>query len=215
MAAFVGDSVRVIAGDEPVAIRGAAVSGDFFWTLGAQPVAGRGFVPEEQHMGAPKVIVLSDGFRQRLGGDKVQVGTTVRLDREVFMVVGIMPRGFTFPAGAEFWTPFATDDPRNDPGNHSLRVIGRLKAGVSVAQAQTEIATIAKRLELAHPEFNNAACAAVLSGEASCAPSFCSLSSRRRWPNARRTSRSSRRLPSNPEIRTRPNRLCTLTRVAS
>jgi len=154
MAAFVGDSVRVIAGDEPVEVRGAAVSGDFFRTLGAQPIGGRGFVPEEEHMGAPKVIVLSDGFRQRLGSDKVQVGKTVRLDREVFTVVGIMPRGFTFPADAEFWTPFATDDPRNDPGNHSLRVIGRLKAGVSVAQAQTEIATIAKRLELAHPEFN-------------------------------------------------------------
>jgi putative ABC transport system permease protein len=96
-------------------------------------------------------MLLSYGLWQRLGGDHKVVGKAVQFDREVFTVVGVMPRGFDFPSAAEFWCPFALDDPRND-GAHYLRVLGRLKAGVSMARAQAEMQTIAARLRQAHPK---------------------------------------------------------------
>jgi predicted permease len=154
MATFVGDSVRVNVGGEPGWVLGSSVSSGFFGALGAQPILGRAFVPEEHRAGAPRVVVLSYGFWQRLGGGRDLVGKTVQLERDSFTVVGIMPRGFTFPLDSEFWSPFADDDNRNDPGTHWLRVIGRLKPGVTVAQAQTEMQTIAARLKLAHPQYN-------------------------------------------------------------
>jgi predicted permease len=111
-------------------------------------------VPEEERTSAPPVTVLSYGLWQRLGGDRKLVGKTVRFDRAIFTVVGIMPRGFTFPNESELWFPFAADDPRSEPGTHYLQVIGRLRAGVAVAQAQSEMRTIAARLKLAHPKYN-------------------------------------------------------------
>jgi putative ABC transport system permease protein len=154
MATFVGDSVRMNVGGEPGWVLGSSVSSGFFQALGAQPILGRTFVPEEHRAAGPRVAVLSYGFWQRLGGGRDLVGKTVQLDRDSFIVVGIMPRGFAFPLESEFWSPFADDDNRNTPGTHWLRVIGRLKPGVTVAQAQREMQTIAARLKLAHPQHN-------------------------------------------------------------
>jgi len=99
LAVLDGAAVRWNVGDEPVWILGSHVSGGFFPALGVQPLLGRTFVPEEERTSAPPVTVLSYGLWQRLGGDRKLVGKTVRFDREVFTVVGIMPRGFTFPDG--------------------------------------------------------------------------------------------------------------------
>ncbi|HSB17074.1 MAG TPA: ABC transporter permease [Bryobacteraceae bacterium] len=154
MAVFVGDSARMTVGDEPVEIQASRVSGGFFPALGIQPMLGRTFVPEEERMSAPLVTVLSYGLWQRLGGDPNLAGKTVRFDREVFTVVGIMPRGFAFPLDSELWFPFASDDNRNTRGTHYLRVIGRLKPGVTAVQAQSEMQTIAGRLKQEHPKEN-------------------------------------------------------------
>ncbi len=156
MAVFVGDAARMMVGDEPVLVPGARVSGGFFPALGVQPIMGRTFLPEEERTSAQRITVLSYDFWQRLGGDRNLVGKTVQLDRDVFTVVGIMPRGFSFPKDSELWFPFATDDSRNGPGAHYLRVVARLRAGVTVTQAQSEIETIAARLKLAHPKENEA-----------------------------------------------------------
>jgi putative ABC transport system permease protein len=154
MAAFVGDSIRVNVAGEPGWVLGSSVSSNFFQVLGAQPILGRTFVPEEHRAGGSRVAVLSYGFWQRLGGGRDLVGRTVQLERDSFTVVGVMPRGFAFPLESEFWSPFADDDNRNTPGTHWLRVIGRLRSGASVAQAQSEMQTIAARLKIAHPRDN-------------------------------------------------------------
>ena len=154
MAAFVGDSAFMMAGDERVEIPGARVSATFFPALGVQPSFGRTFLPDEDRTSASNVTVLSYGLWQRLGGGRNLAGKTIRLDHDVFTVVGIMPRGFNFPWDSELWFPFAADDPRNAGGGHYLRVLGRLWPGVSERQAQEEMRTIAARLKQAHPKEN-------------------------------------------------------------
>ena len=145
MAAFEGWSVRTWVYDEPAWILGSAVSSAFFPTLGVQPVLGRTFLPEEGRAGARPVAVLSYALWRRLGGDRNLAGKIVRFDRESFTVVGVMPRGFTFPDNSEFWVPFVHDESR--VGQYELRVIARLKAGVPVERAESEMRTIAARLQ--------------------------------------------------------------------
>jgi putative ABC transport system permease protein len=152
MAVFQGAGVRMMVGGEPVMITGASVSGEFFPALGVQPVLGRTFAPEEERRGASPVAVLSYGFWQRLGGDRNLIGKRVQFDRESYTVAGIMPRGFAFPAGAEFWFPFAPDPARHD--EHELRVIARLKTGATVTQAQRDMRAIAARLQQTNPAEN-------------------------------------------------------------
>jgi len=153
MAIIGGGGARWWVGDEPVLLPGASVSGDFFPALGAQPILGRGFLPDEERASTPQVTVLSYGLWQRLGGDRRIVGRAVRFDRDTFTVVGVMPRGFDFPDNSELWFPFTAEQDRHR-GNHSYRVIGRLKAGVTVEQAQREIQTIAARLAREYPAEN-------------------------------------------------------------
>ena len=154
MGVFIGGGVRMNVADEPVMIRGSHVSGGFFSALGVQPMLGRTFVPEEERTSAVPVTVLSYGLWRRLGGDRNLVGKRVQFDREIFMVVGIMPRRFVFPADSELWFPLAIDAPDNITVGHSFRVIGRLRDGVSTGQAQKEMQTIAARLQHAHPDAN-------------------------------------------------------------
>jgi putative ABC transport system permease protein len=150
MAVFTGGGARMMAGDEPVEIRGARVDAEFFATLGVQAMLGRTFVPEEARAGGPSVVVLSYGMWQRLGGDPRIAGKRVQLDRATYTVDGIMPRGFDFPGGAEVWFPFVPDPSRG--GEHELRVIARLKGGAGAAQAQREMQAIAAGLKREHPE---------------------------------------------------------------
>ena len=154
MGVFVGDSARMVVADEPVEIPGARVSGGVFKALGVQPMLGRAFLPEEERASAAKVALLSYGLWQRLGGDRNVIGRPVQFDRQTFTVAGIMPRGFAFPDQSELWFPFAIDDTRIARSTHWLRVIGKLKTGITVEQAQGEMRNIAARLQQAHPETN-------------------------------------------------------------
>ncbi len=151
IAAFSGGSVRTTVNEEPVWILGSRVTGGFFHVLGVQPVLGRVFVPEEERPGAPPTTVLSYGLWQRLGGGRNLIGKTVRFDRELLTVVGVMPRGFSFPDESELWFPLPDSQASTD---HDHRVIGRLKAGASLTQTQSEMKTIAARLRQEHPANN-------------------------------------------------------------
>jgi putative ABC transport system permease protein len=153
MGVLVGDGVRTWTDGEPAWIDGSAVSEGVFRALGVQPVLGRAYLREEFRADGPKVMVLSYGLWQRLGSRSL-TGKAVPFDRGVFTVVGVMPRGFDFPPASEFWCPFLGQDPRNNGGNHYLRVLGRLKAGATMTQAWAEMQTIAARLRQAHPQEN-------------------------------------------------------------
>ncbi|MCG3161860.1 MAG: hypothetical protein JMDDDDMK_03075 [Acidobacteria bacterium] len=144
---------NLTGGDDPVRIEGAAVTASLFPALGVAPALGRTFSPEEDRAGADPVVVLSYGlWQRRFGGDPKIIGRAISLSGAAHTVIGVMPASFQFPPPqaqsgvirSELWTPrrLETETGRN---SHSLFVIGRLKPGVTMAQAKAGIETIAAR----------------------------------------------------------------------
>ncbi|HSQ24417.1 MAG TPA: ABC transporter permease [Pyrinomonadaceae bacterium] len=150
-------SANLTGGGEPQRLSAAGVTGNFFQALGVQPALGRTFLLENETTGRDQVAVLSYGlWQKRFGGDPGIINRGVTLDDKSFEVIGVMPRDFEFPATTEIWLPLNFDGP---PGMkqrkaHFLRPIGRLKAGVSLAQAQADTDAIARQLEAAYPATN-------------------------------------------------------------
>jgi putative ABC transport system permease protein len=142
---------------EPLRVEGEAVSADLFPLLRVEPLLGRTFILDEDRAGGPSVAVLGFGlWTARFGADPAIVGRTIRLDDAPFTVVGVMPRGFAFPDPDDrLWVPIAMSPQQlQNHGSHFLRVVGRLKPGVTLAQAQSELDTIAARLTRQHPDSN-------------------------------------------------------------
>src|SRR5215203_5743863 len=157
-----GDYVMTGRG-EPVRLQGSVVTADLFPLLGVAPVLGRTFVPDEDKPSENRVVILShDLFKRRFNSDPSILNQAITLEGRSFTVVGVMPPSFEFPIQndpVELWTTIAGDASGSEPvtnqrGAHFLQVIGRLKPGVSKEQAQSEITTIAARLEQQYPDTN-------------------------------------------------------------
>jgi putative ABC transport system permease protein len=158
LAAYGSQSVNLDMGNgEPERVRADRVSANLFPLLGIQPAIGRTFSEEDDRAGAGKVVLLSYGaWERRFGGADV-VGQTVRMDREAFTIVGVMPAGFAFPSiDTEMWVPMAMPDrERQTDGSHYLSAIARMKPGVTLEQARADLAAAARWLEQARPDGNN------------------------------------------------------------
>jgi putative ABC transport system permease protein len=154
MAIYSFTSFNFTAGDQPEAIQGAGVSPDFFSTLRSQPILGRTFAPEEDQLGHSHVILLSNAiWKSHFAANQNIAGQSVVLDGQSYTVVGVMGPDFRFPDWAKVWTPMAwSDAQRQVRGEHHYLVIGRLKPGVQLPQAQAEMNTISSRLEQQYPE---------------------------------------------------------------
>ena len=140
---------------EPAAIPAMRVSSDFFDGLGVRPARGRTFSPEEQARKGYRVVILSDSFWRRLGGDPALIGKTIQINREPWTVIGVMPPGFDFPSMDDAWFPLPQDALEGQQrGDGNLQVIAKLKPGVSIAQARSEMYTIAARLRQVYPKEN-------------------------------------------------------------
>jgi len=158
LAAFGDRSQNLTGFGEPERVSLAAVSADFFKVLKVEPVLGRGFLPEEDKPGAPRVVVLSYGFWQRRSGADPQiVGRTLTLDGYSYKIIGVMPREAQLPGESQLWRLLSVevDYARMDRRNQFLEVIGRLKPGVSWREAQAEMNTISGRLANQYPETND------------------------------------------------------------
>src|SRR5579864_4040286 len=146
--------------DEPSIVNTAAVTPEIFPLLNAKPLAGRTFLPEDGKQGAAPVAVLSENlWRSRFGSNPALLGQSITLDMRSFTIVGILPASFRYPDGAprqDVWIPVAQDPlfgPLMErPGVRLLGVIGRLKPGVSLAQAQAEMNILGARLAREFPE---------------------------------------------------------------
>ncbi|MGH9754544.1 MAG: ABC transporter permease, partial [Blastocatellia bacterium] len=155
--AGVGESNVNLTGDgEPEQIRAARVSAGFFQLMGVNPARGRGFTAEEEQPGKDRVVILSHGlWQRRFGGDPGILSRTISLNGESNIVVGVMPPGFQFPTKVEMWRPLAPNEQlRAGRGIFWLPVVGRLKPGVTRAQAQADMDVIGKQLEQQYPNDN-------------------------------------------------------------
>lgn len=142
-----GMQYRTLGGeaDAPRRVRAGFLGRGMFELLGVGAAIGRTFVPEEERPDAAPVVVLShDLWQDRFGGDAEIVGRTVLLNGQTAEVVGVMPKGFVFPnASVELWAPFGLDEAAaTNRFAHYLLAIGRLRPGVTLAQAEQELATI-------------------------------------------------------------------------
>ncbi len=144
-----GYLLRTSTGAEPV--NGERVSGGFFRTLGVQPILGRDFNPGEDHLGGPNVTLLSyRAWVHRFGAQPGVVGRTVDLDNQPYTIIGVLPQSFTFAlsGNAEFWVPINTLSPHQHSRTfYSFFGIARLRDGITVQVAQSEIRAISQRLQ--------------------------------------------------------------------
>ena len=148
---------------EPTVVNTSVVTPELFTLFEEQPVLGRVFAAEDGKPGAPPVVILSETMWRRVfGADANVIGSSIDLDKRSFTVVGIMPAAFRFPQLTEseqLWMPLVQDPvfsswmPRR--GGHWLRVVARLKAGVSPEQVQAELDTIGARLAKEFPAEND------------------------------------------------------------
>ena len=149
MAAFTPSAFSLTGAGEPERLQGAQATANFFDVMGVKPVAGRLFDVANEKPGNDNVAVLSFGLWQRkFGGAADALGRTIVLNGRPHEVIGIMPADLQVPENAELWKPLAPDEGlREARGAFWLPVIGRLKPGISVEQAQTEMSGISARME--------------------------------------------------------------------
>ncbi len=140
---------------EPEQVSGLRVTASFFRVLGVQPFLGRTFLPEEEIRGKDHEVILSYGlWQRRYGGDRALVGQTIKVDGEDFTVVGVMPPDFhwEFWSGhRQLWVPVGYTEGDKERGGNSFVSIARLRPGVTLAQARTEMQGIGTRLSQQYP----------------------------------------------------------------
>jgi putative ABC transport system permease protein len=158
MAAMADRAFNLTGTGEPEKIEGQRVSASFFPLFGVAPMRGRAFLPEDDMPESSPVVIIGHAlWQRRFGGDEGLLNQTISLNGQPHTVVGIMPPGFDFPERNQMWLPIAfSQDEASRRGSHYLMVVARLKQGVSLTQAQTEMSAIAARLEQQYPQTNTA-----------------------------------------------------------
>ena len=156
-----GTTIRLLnlteANAEAERIATTGVSQDFFTMLGAAPLAGRGFLPSDDREGAEPVAIISDAFWQRRFGGANVIGRGLTLDGKRYEIVGVMPKDASLwwrSVVTDVWLPLTqVVGPFGDQrGVHNIFVLGRLKDGVTLEQAQSAMTVISKRLEQQYPD---------------------------------------------------------------
>lgn len=143
-----GGSLNLTGRDRTERIRSSFASANYFEMLGTQPVLGRSFRTEEEQPGNERVVVLTNRFwQQRFGADPNVLGTTVLLNNESYVVIGILPGGEIFDREmADVWLPLALKPEQLRPNVRFFSVIGRLNHGSTIEQANAEMKWIAERV---------------------------------------------------------------------
>jgi putative ABC transport system permease protein len=149
LAAFTNTAFNLTGAGEPERLQGAMVTANFFDVMGLSPIQGRVFTAANETPGQDNVILISYGlWQRRFGGTADAIGRTISLSGRPHEVIGVMPAAMQWPADAEVWKPLAPD--KNLAAARTsfwLPVMGKLKPGVSVEAAQTEMSGITARLE--------------------------------------------------------------------
>jgi putative ABC transport system permease protein len=170
MAAMFYANFNLTSDGEPDRIDGATITSNLMSVLGASAQLGRTFQADDDEHQDRSVVLISDGlWKRRFAADKNIIGRTITLDETPHTIVGVMSRGFQYPARSDLWvlgrnrgavpTSLIAQVPTNDwvheRDAHFVSVIGRLRPGVTVSRAQSDIASITQRLEQDYPKTNS------------------------------------------------------------
>jgi putative ABC transport system permease protein len=156
---YSGNNFTLTGAGEPVRLAGAMMSADVFAALRTQPEIGRVFREDEDKPGAPPIAVISHALWQnRFGGDVGIVNKAISLNGKPYTLLGVMPAGFEFPNQVDLWLPvgpfFAESSWQKRDNHPGLFGLARLKPGVTLEKARTDLDVIAVRLEQQYPESN-------------------------------------------------------------
>jgi putative ABC transport system permease protein len=163
LAAFQGAAVNLTDHGEPERLAGSAITASMLSVLGLPPLAGRGFRAEDERPGAQRVALVSEAlWRRRFGGSTAIIGQSITLNGERHEVIGVVPRAFHDVGRAQMssaeqpqiFLPLTIDPAHENRGNHTLRVVGRLRPGVSLDRARDEMRRIAAVMEQEFPATN-------------------------------------------------------------
>jgi len=156
MSAMTGGGATLGGVAEPVQLRGGRVSARYFDIYGIKAALGRTFLPGEDQLGKNKIVVLSNAlWVTQFGAQKDIVGKTILLDNESHLVIGVLPSGGAFDrASNQIWRPLAFEQSNMTRNFHWLTSFGRLKPGVSLQQAKSDMEAIGKRIEHDFPDSN-------------------------------------------------------------
>ena len=158
-AAFTRSRMILTGRGEPVRLDGAEVTGSLFSVLGVEPMLGRTLGPDDNKAGGNRnIVVLSHGvWQQRFGSDPGIVGKKITLDGVATEIVGVMPRGFSYPAGRAFWKPleFNENFVSGQRGAWYLSVVGRTRPEVPPERVASEVTLIGKQLAAKYPDSNH------------------------------------------------------------
>jgi len=148
----VGSGINLSGGAESEFVTGVRVSADFFQVLGVNPFIGRAFTPEEDSPAGKNVVILSHGlWRQHFAGDPSIAGKLASLNGDNYVIVGVLPEDFQYGSSADIFLPLRTNPASRNEG-HNYTVLGRLKASVTKAQAQSEMQVIFGQFKEAEPK---------------------------------------------------------------
>jgi predicted permease len=167
IAMYHGEDYNVSGRGEAERVSGYMISSDFFSTLGVKPILGRTFRHEDDQVGVAPVVILGGGFWEREFGSSDVGGQSIILNGTSYTIVGVIPASFTFYGQRrDVYTPIGQwNDPmfRDRRIAHSSGAIGRLKPGVTLAQAKADMESIAQHLAAAYPEANKGVGVTILS----------------------------------------------------
>src|SRR5438270_145697 len=170
VAVYRDQSFALTSDEGATTLPGLKVSAEFFDVLGIKPKMGRAFVREDEQAGGGaggfKVVISDDFWKKHFGADPNVIGRTITLDRRPYTVIGVMPDGFQFPIQTDplaFYVSTAEDaanadgsqPPTTERGSHRLHPVARLKTGANIAQAQSDLSTIAQMLAKQYPDSNS------------------------------------------------------------
>ena len=146
-----GAGLNLTGGDNPEQVQGVHVTADFFALFGAPVLAGRTFTAAEDSPNGGHVVVLSYGFwKRRFGGNPNLVGTSIQLDGQPFLVVGVIGRNFVTESGGDLWLPYQFDLNSQDLANY-FAVAARLKPGITLQQANARLKIAAEQYRNTYP----------------------------------------------------------------
>ena len=162
LSAIRGESFSLTDRDEPERVTGVRVSTDILTLLGTTPVLGRNFVPEEEQPAKAAVALVSHGlWQRRYSGDPRLIGQAIIIDGKSYTVIGILPEWLKQPgitlgnlSGPDVWIPVVPAASEQNRNFANMRMLARLKPGLTLAQAKTEVDALGARLERQYPDSN-------------------------------------------------------------